>query len=124
MKITVVDQNTKYPNLFNRVEVKNRNCKVCNNRFQYTAKMVDNKCCPNCQTWVDLFMEDFRYGNGVVINRKHYKLSNNNMLNFGGNKVRIEYSDGRVVESELTQELTIPENFLESFPDTAVLVNV
>ena len=97
-----------------------RTCVICKAAFEYdhnnpnhTLK-PDNNACSDCQFWFDLWQERDN-SNIVRVGDKHYaistqKSSNKRFNGFGGQVFKIQFSDGRVVETDnLWHQGTIPE---------------
>jgi len=114
-----------------KVLVTNRICRVCANKYYFSAnnpyRKPDNHCCETCSFWVDNFMYDANNGDGIIIDRDnariHYRLSSKNSgFNFGGQLFEIEYNDGRREKVYLSHQGTIPEYLASSFLPNAKFV--
>lgn len=112
-QIKVIDKNSKYDAIFRFVTVTNRVC-FCGKKFAYTGKngQVDNKCCILCQFWVDTIVADHRWGDGIIVDRQHYRLTSGMDFNFGGQKFKVTYPDGREIVTMLSGQGTIPDYLL------------
>ena len=102
----------------------NRKCIICATEFTYDHTdrndllYPDNNSCRTCQHWYDLWQ--LKDNEQVVrVDNHHYmisdeKVSNKRFKGFGGQVFKIQFDDGRVVETDnLWSQGEIPKHWQE-----------